>query len=144
MSNGKKRTNMQSLHGKLCVSLYEQFGETVLPIVKKTYGEYGYDIGCGLKKKWNPESFETAITSFIKMCNDAGMPADVVFEGNAAKVTGYSCPFGLENTHFEVCEAMMEMDLEMLKVLTGEEGLKMYVEKSMAARDPQCKITYRK
>ena len=142
MTSGKKRTNMQSLHGKLCASLYEQFGEKVLPTIKATYGEYGHDIGCGLKNKWNPESFEAAMTAFIKMCNDGGMPTDALIEENTAQVSGTFCPFGLENTDYKVCEAMMAMDLEMLKVLTGEEKLGMHIEKTLAAGDSECKITY--
>lgn len=133
---------MQSLHGKLCASLYEQFGEAVLPIIKETYGEYGHDIGRGLKNKWKPESFEAAMTAFIKMCNDGGMPATALIEGKTAQVKGNKCPFGLENTDYKVCEAMMAMDLEMLKVLTGEEKMGLHIEKTLAAGDPECEMTY--
>jgi hypothetical protein len=142
MPGGKRRTNMQSLHGKLCASLYRQFGESVLPTIQVTYGEYGREIGSGLKKKWNPDSFEAVMTSFIKMCNDGGMPADVLIEGNIAHVKGTLCPFGLENTDYKVCEAMMAMDLEMLRVLTGEEKLRLRIEKTLAAGDSECKMTY--
>ncbi|PKM86024.1 MAG: hypothetical protein CVU87_13345 [Firmicutes bacterium HGW-Firmicutes-12] len=142
MSNGKKRTNIQSLHGKLCVSLYEQLGEMVLPIIKQTYGSYGRELGSGFKKKWNPESFEVAMTSFAKMCNDGGMPLTIQMEGNSVHVQGSVCPFELGNTHYKVCEAMMEMDLEMLRVLTGEERLEMYIEKTIAAGDSVCKMIY--
>lgn len=142
MSDEKRRTNMQSLHGKLCASLYEQLGEAVLPTIKETYGKYGRELGCGLKKKWNPDSFEAAMTAFIKMCNDGGMPAEVAIEGKTAQVKGTFCPFGLDNTDYKVCEAMMAMDLEMFKVLTGEEKLGMHIEKTLAAGDPECEMTY--
>lgn len=142
MTNGKKRTNIQSLHGKLCVALYEQLGDTVLPIIKEIYGSYGRELGSGLKKKWNPESFESAMMSFAKMCNDGGMPLTVRINGNSAHVQGSVCPFELGDTHYKVCEAMMEMDLEMLRVLTGEEGLKMNIEKSIAAGDSVCNMNY--
>lgn len=33
-------------------------------------------------------------------------------------------------------------DLEMLKVLTGEEKLGMRIDKALAAGDPECEITY--
>ena len=144
MSSEKKRVNMQSLHGKLCVSLYEQFGERVLPIIAKTYGEYGYDLGCGLKKKWNPKDFEEIGMSFMKMCNDAGLPTTVHLEGNTAYWEGKKCPFGLENSQRKVCEAMMEMDLEMMRALTGvEKGkIRMTIDQTVAAGDPVCKGTY--
>ena len=142
MSGGKRRTNMQSLHGKLCVSLYQQLGEAVLPTFVETYGEYGREIGSGLKKKWNPDGFESAMTSFIKMCNDGGMPSDICVTGKTAQITGTFCPFGLENTDYKICEALMSMDLEMLKILTGKENLGLRIEKTLAAGDDECRMTY--
>lgn len=144
MKNKKKRLNMQSLHGKHCVSLYEQFGDTCLPIMRQTYGEYGYDLGCGLKKKWNPKNFEEIGTAFMDMCNHAGLPTTVKVENNVAYWEGKKCPFGLENTNRKVCEAMMEMDLEMMRALTGAEKQKiiMAIDQTVAAGDPVCKGTY--
>jgi hypothetical protein len=135
---------MQSLHGKLCVSLYEEFGDACLPIIAKTYAEYGYDLGCGLRNKWKPKDFETIGIHFMDMCNAAGLPTSVQVEGNTAYWEGRKCPFGLENTHREVCEAMMSMDLEMMRALTGvEKGqLTMSIEQSIADGDPICKGTY--
>ncbi len=142
MSNEKKRTNIQSLHGKLCVALYEQLGDVVLPIMKETYGAYGRELGTGLKRKWDPKSFDTAISSFAKMCNDGGMPLEIRIEGDTVYVKGTVCPFKLEGTYYKVCEAMMEMDLEMLRVLTGEERLNMSIEKTIAAGDQACEMIY--
>ena len=65
MSNEKKRTSMQSLHGKLCVSLYEELGDTVLPVIRKTYGEYGREIGSGLKRKTGVSGLQDAHRSFV-------------------------------------------------------------------------------
>lgn len=139
---GEKKTNMQSLHGKLCVSLYEQFGEECLPKIEETYGDYGRQLGSGFKKKWNIENFEAAGTAFMKMCNAAGLPASIRFEGNTGHWEGSLCPFGLENTHRRVCEAMMAMDLEMMRALTGTEKISMTIEKTLAAGDEICKGTY--
>ncbi len=144
MSEKKKRLNMQSLHGKLCVSLYEEHGDSCLPIIEETYGEYGYQLGSGLKKKWQPKDFEEVGMSFMKMCNEAGLPTTVYLEGNTAYWEGKKCPFGLENTHRKVCEAMMQMDLEMMRALTGvQKGeILMTIEKSVADGDPVCSGTY--
>ena len=50
MASNKERTNMQTLQGKLCVALYENLGDVVLPVIKEIYGEYGFEVGRGLKK----------------------------------------------------------------------------------------------
>ena len=50
----EKRIDMQTLQGKLCVALYERLGNDALRIIEEIYSEYGYEVGLGLKKKWNP------------------------------------------------------------------------------------------
>lgn len=144
MQGEKKRLNMQSLHGKHCVFLYEHFGEACLPIIAKTYGEYGYELGCGLKKKWKPKDFEAIGKAFMDMCNEAGLPTTVRVEGNTAYWEGKKCPFGLEKTNRKVCEAMMQMDLELMRALTGVEKneIIMSIDQTVAAGDPICKGTY--
>lgn len=144
MTEGKKKTTMQSLHGKLCAALYEQLGDCVLPKFTQIYGEYGFELGSGLRKKWNPSSFEEAGNAFFKMCNDAGLPSSVEFKDNVAYWEGHKCPFGLENTDKKVCEALMAMDLELMQALVGIENGKISMEiiKSVAAGDPVCQGTY--
>ncbi len=137
-----KKTTMQSLHGKLCVSMYEKFGHECLSGIEKTYGDYGRELGSGLKKKRNPESFQAAGEVFFRMCNAAGLPASIRFEGNTGHWEGKKCPFGLEDTHRSVCEAMMAMDLEMMRALAGTEKINMHIEKTLAAGDPICMGTY--
>lgn len=144
MTETKKATTMQTLHGKLCVSLYEKFGDSVLMIFSQVYGEYGYELGSGLKKKWNPASFEEAGNAFFKMCNDAGLPSSVNFQDNVARWEGHKCPFDLENTDKKVCQALMAMDLELMQALVGTENgkISMVINKSLAAGDPICQGSY--
>ncbi|MEW5735636.1 MAG: hypothetical protein AB1921_12315 [Thermodesulfobacteriota bacterium] len=141
----QQRTNMQSVQGKLCVALYEQFGEAVLPVIREVYAAYGREIGAGLAAKWNVKTPSQVITAFIAMCNQAGYPAELTIEGDTARWTGHACPFGLANTHRAVCEAMMAMDQGIFAALLNRppEDMEFVIEKTLAAGDPECHGIFR-
>jgi len=145
MGINKERTNMQILQGKLCVALYENLGDAVLPVIKEIYGEYGFEVGTGLRKKWKPKSLAEAAKAFVDMTNDAGLPSSLEMRDGIAYWTGYRCPFGIENTYRPVCEALMEMDGEIFCAVLGVERDRMEftVEKSLAAGDDCCKGVFR-
>ena len=140
METNKDQTNMQTLQGKLCVALYEKLGDMVLPVIKKTYGEYGFEVGTGLKKKWKPNNLIAAGEAFIDMTNKAGLPSRIEMRDGMAYWTGYRCPFGIENTYGKVCEALMEMDRHIFCALLGVERdrLEFTIQKSLAVGDDCC------
>jgi len=136
---------MQTLQGKLCVALYENLGDAVLPVIKKIYGEYGYEVGMGLKEKWKPRNLAEAGEAFVEMTNSAGLPSGIKMRDGMAYWTGYKCPFGIENTYRIVCEALMEMDRQIFCALLGveEPAMEFTVEKSLAAGDECCQGVFR-
>lgn len=145
MSDKQKRLNMQTVQGKLCAELYEKHGEQVLETMSKIYGEYGEQLGHGLQKKSGSEGLEKAAAALQMMFDGAKLPAKAEFDGERIHWQGTLCPFGIENTKMEVCEAIMAMDLELTRKLVGDkEGtqLCMEIEKSMARGEEMCKGTY--
>jgi hypothetical protein len=136
---------MQTLQGKLCVALYETLGDMVLPVIRKTYGEYGFEVGTGLKKKWQPNDLTAAGEAFVDMTNKAGLPSTIEIRNGIATWTGYRCPFGIENTYGPVCEALMEMDRQIFCALLSVERDKLAftIEKSLAKGDACCQGTVR-
>lgn len=145
MEVNKERTNMQMLQGKLCVALYENLGDAVLSVIKEIYGEYGFEVGMGLRKKWKPKSLSEAAKAFVDMTNNAGLPSSIEMRDGIAYWTGYRCPFGIENTHRQVCEALMEMDREIFCAVLGVErgGMEFTIKKSLAAGDECCQGVFR-
>jgi hypothetical protein len=137
METSTDRTNMQTLQGKLCVALYENLGDVVLPIIKTIYGQYGYEVGTGLRKKWRPKNLAEAGETFVDITNNAGLPSRIEMRNGIAYWTGYRCPFGIEHTHRAVCEALMEMDREIFCALLQIErdNMEFSIEKSLAAGD---------
>jgi hypothetical protein len=145
MGINKERTNMQTLQGKLCVALYENLGDTVLPVIKEIYGEYGFEVGTGLRRKWKPKNLTVAGEAFVDITNKAGFPSSIEMRDGIACWTGYRCPFGIENTYRAVCEALMEMDRQIFCALLGVERdrLVFTIEKSLAASDDYCQGIFR-
>jgi hypothetical protein len=139
------RTTMQTLHGKMCAKLYKKFGEGSLEIIREIYGEYGYEIGNGLRGKFKPQNLKDAAAIFFLLCEKAGLPYRYELIGEILHWNGYKCPFGLEGAGRPVCEAMMAMDVEMLRSLLGLEtgGVELTIEKTLAAGDDCCQGTLR-
>jgi len=145
MGINKERTNMQTLHGRLCVAIYKNLGDAVLPVIKEIYGGYGFEVGTGLKKKWNPTNLGAAGEAFVDMTNKAGLPSSIEMRDGIAYWTGYRCPFGIENTYRAVCEALMEMDRQIFCALLGvdRDRMEFTIEKSLADGDDCCQGIFR-
>ena len=139
-----RRTTMQSVQGKLCAALFESQGESVLPTFEKIYGEYGEELGAGLQKRSGSNGLEQAAKALQDMFDQAALPAEATFDGERIHWEGRLCPFGLENTHRKVCEAVMAIDLEMTRQLVGVSRgqLGITIDKTMAGGDECCRGTY--
>jgi hypothetical protein len=140
-----KRTDMQKLQGKLCVTLYEKLGDQVLPVLEEIYGQYGFEVGLGLKEKWRPGGLDEAAKAFVEMCNVNGLPSEVEMQDGVGYWTGYRCPFGIENTYRPVCEALMAMDRELFRAVLGVDKGRMEftIDKCLAAGDECCEGIFR-
>jgi hypothetical protein len=136
----EKRIDLQTLQGKLCVALYEKAGEAGLAEIRQIYGQYGYEVGLGLRKKWAPKDLLEASKQFEKMTNEASLPSRVEVKGNEALWTAERCPFNLKNTYRQVCEAVMAMDREIFRALLDlKEGeIEIEIKKTVAAGDDFC------
>ena len=56
-------------------------------------------------------------------------------------IRGTKCPFGLENTSRQLCEAVMAIDRELFSVATDGKT-KMEITKTRAAGDPVCNTIF--
>jgi predicted ArsR family transcriptional regulator len=136
---------MQTVAGRLCVRLYEELGDAVLPIIREVYGAYGRELGCAFAAKWKIKTLEEAAKAFVALCNEQGLPSSYQLSGDRVCITGHKCPFGLDNTHRPVCEALMEMDREMLRTILGlsPDRLDMTIAKCLADGDSACTGSFR-
>ena len=140
-----QRMDIQKLQGKLCVALYEKLGDQVLPVMEEIYGQYGFEVGLGLKEKWKPTCLEDAARAFVEMCNHNGLPSKVEMQNGVCYWTGYSCPFGIENTYRGVCEALMAMDRELFRAVlhVGKGRMVFTIDKCLVVGDECCRGIFR-
>jgi len=126
--------------GLLIKAFYEKFGKEALPLIAEVCKKQGHALGLKIKKKVSDNRLSTVANAFSKSYN----PDDInVVEISDIKfqIQGTKCPFGLENTSRELCEAVMEIDAEYFRTAVSMD-LKLKVIKTVAAGDKYCDTIY--
>jgi len=126
--------------GLLIKAFYEKFGKEALPLIAEVCKKQGHALGLKIKQKVSDNRLSTVANAFSKSYN----PDDInVVEVSDTKfqIQGSKCPFGLENTSKELCEAVMEIDAEYFRTAVSKD-LKLKVIKTVAAGDKYCDTIY--
>ena len=126
--------------GLLIKAFYEKFGKEALPLIAEVCKKQGHALGLKIKQKVTDNRLSTVANAFSKSYN----PDDInVVEISDIKfqIQGTKCPFGLENTSRELCEAVMEIDAEYFRTAVSMD-LKLKVIKTVAAGDKYCDTIY--
>ena len=126
--------------GLLIKAFYEKFGKEALPLIAEVCKKQGHALGLKIKQKVSDNRLSTVANAFSKSYN----PDDInVVEISDIKfqIQGTKCPFGLENTSRELCEAVMEIDAEYFRTAVSMD-LKLKVIKTVAAGDKYCDTIY--
>jgi hypothetical protein len=133
----------EEVMGSLARVLYERQGREVIPLITSLFGKLGSSAGARLKRKGGTQDFTTAVTTFFTPALQSKPPrAEFVdLTENSLIVKAFTCRIGLCGAGRELCEAVMELDREMINQITGEE-VNMIIEKSLAAGDDCCLIKF--
>ena len=126
--------------GMLIKAFYERFGKQALPIIKKICGKQGKSLGLKIKKKLD----DNRLTTVAKAFSQSYDPNDVKIVSLSDKIfqiQGTKCPFGLENTSRELCEAVMEIDYQYFRTAVSDK-IKLKVVKTVAEGDAYCDTIY--
>jgi predicted hydrocarbon binding protein len=126
--------------GLLIKAIYEKFGKEALPIIKDICKRQGKSLGLKLKKKIPNNNLSTVARAFSKSF-DQNFVEIVSISDKKFHIRGTRCPFGLENTSRELCEAVMVIDHEYFREAVGD-GIKLKIVKTLAAGDPFCDTIY--
>ncbi|MHA1648706.1 MAG: hypothetical protein ACTSYB_00825 [Candidatus Helarchaeota archaeon] len=126
--------------GLLIKAFYAKFGQEALPIIKEVLRAQGRALGLKIKKKLPNNKLSTIAKAFSKSFDPASVKV-VSISDRKFHIQGTKCPFGLENTSRELCEAVMEIDREYF--FTATDGkTKLEILKTVAAGDPLCDTIY--
>ena len=126
--------------GMLFKAFYQKFGKDALIIIKNVCKKQGRSLGLKIKSKLPNNRLSTVATAFSKSYN----PKDIkIIEISDKKfqIQGNRCPFGLENTSRELCEAVMEIDAEYFRTAVNED-IHLKIIKTVADGDEYCDTTY--
>jgi hypothetical protein len=141
----KRRDNLPKsaieAQGMLIKAFYNKFGKEALPIIAEVCKKQGRALGLKIKQKVPDNRLSTVANTFAKSYN----PEDInVVEISDTKfqIQGTKCPFGLENTSRELCEAVMEIDAEYFRTAVSED-IKLKIINTVAAGDKCCDTIYK-
>ncbi len=126
--------------GMLIKAFYEKFGKDALSIIKDVCKKQGRSLGLKIKNKLQNNKLSTVATAFSKSYNPNDIKI-VELSDEKFQIQGNRCPFGLENTSRELCEAVMEIDAEYFRTAVNE-NIQLKIIKTVAAGDEYCDTIY--
>jgi hypothetical protein len=139
-NNEKLPQNPIEAQGMLMKAFFVKFGKKALPIIKEICRRQGRSLGLKIKKKAPDTKLSTVAKAFSQSYDPNDV--DVVFLSDKKfRIQGTKCPFGLENTSRELCEAVMEIDYEYFRTAVSDK-IQLSINRTIAAGDPRCDTTY--
>lgn len=136
-------SSAEEVMGSLARALYEKCGEAELPLISSLFGTLGDSAGQKMREKVGAVNFSVAVSKFFSPALKAVPPRAEFVELTDDKlvIKAFTCRIGLKGAGRKVCEAIMELDRNMISSLTGEK-VAMQIEKSIAAGDDCCLIKF--
>jgi len=120
--------------------VYKKFGVEVLPIIKDVCRKQGKSLGLKVKKKL-PNNNLTSVAKAFSKSFDQNLVKIISISDEKFQIHGTKCPFGLENTSRELCEAVMAIDHEYFREAVSDK-IELKIFKTVAAGDPYCDTIY--
>ena len=131
-----------NMFGALCKATHQRNPEQGLETIRNVSSEFGNMFG-GVLKKRNPSApLKTLVEAQDDTCRKIGWKVTLKGGDDEIEVTAETCPFGLENTSKELCDAVMDFDRNMWQTLDPK--LSLYIDKTVAIGDPRCLIRVRR
>ena len=130
--------------GSLSRAFYEKYGFEALPIISRVMGEAGVE-GAKMARSRLKGGGIKAVSKLFKMYEMFNMPVEMIELTDEIIHFRHEppCPFGLEETSKELCEAMEAREEKMISIILGEE-VEVKVIKCVAAGDEYCEVLYAK
>ena len=136
----KLPNNHIEAQGLLIKEFYKKFGKEALPVIENVCGKQGRALGLKVLKKLADNNLKTVARAFSKSFNPNFVKiisnSDGIFH-----IQGTMCPFGLENTSRELCEAVMAIDHEYFREAVSDK-IELKILKTIAAGDQHCDTIY--
>jgi len=132
--------NSIEAQGLLIKSIYNRFGRTSLSIIKDVCRKQGRALGLKIIERLPNNRLTTVGEAFSKSF-DPKFVKIISISDEKFQIQGTKCPFCLENTSRELCEATMAIDHEYFRTAVSDK-IKLKIVKTLAAGDPYCDTIY--
>ncbi len=126
--------------GNLIKAFYKKFGKEALPLIKEACKNQGRALGLKIKNKL-PNNNLTTVSKAFSQSFDQRYVKIISISDKKFHIQGIKCPFGLENTSRELCEAVMEIDHEYFRTAVGDK-IKLKIINTVAQGDSCCDTIY--
>ncbi len=136
----KLPNNPMEAQGLLMIEFYKKFGKEALPIIENVCGKQGRALGLKIMKKVSDNKLKTVAQAFSKSF-DPNFVKIISISDECFHIQGTMCPFGLENTSRELCEAVMAIDYEYFREAVSDK-IELKILKTVAAGDIHCDTVY--
>ena len=140
MNDDELPKNPIEAQGLFIKSVYDKFGKESLPLIKAVCKKQGRALGLKIIKKLPNNRLTTVAEAFSKSFDPKSVKI-ISISDEKFQIQGTKCPFCLENTSRELCEATMEIDHEYFRTAVNDKII-LKIIKTLAAGDPYCDTIY--
>lgn len=127
--------------GMLIKAFYEKFGAKAIPIIKEQCQKQGRALGLRIKRKLPDRKLSTVAKAFSKSFDQNSIRI-IKISDDLFHIQGTKCPFGLENTSRELCEAVMKIDHEYFRTAVNDK-IELEIKETVAEGKSICDTIYR-
>jgi len=110
-------------------------------VLRQASAERGYETAMMMKPQCPGEDFKSVGTFFSGAVKMFGVENEAEVRPSEVVIKVPKCPYGLEGTSRELCEALMAFDVKAIETLGPKVTLK--ITKTVAAGDPYCELSIR-
>lgn len=125
--------------GRIAKAVDKKFGVEGRNLLRQVMSERGPEIGEQMKPLCPGEDFKSVGTFFAGAVTMFGVENEVEVKEDEVVVKTPKCPYRLEGTNRELCEAMMTFDIRIVETMGP--NVTMEIVKTVAVGDPQCKLS---
>lgn len=127
--------------GRIAKAVDKKFGAEGRNLLRQVSLKKGLEMGEQMKPQCPGEDFKSVGTFFAGAMKNFGVECEVEVKEDEVVVKAPKCPYGLEGTNRELCEAMMGLDVGIIEILGP--NVTMEIVKTVAVGDPQCKLSFK-
>lgn len=132
--------NATQAQGMLIKAFYNKYGSEILPVIHDILGRQGKALGLKARGKLPDNRLSTIAAAFARNFDPSTIHV-VEVSDEKFQIQGNTCPFGLDNTSRELCEAVMAIDREYFSAATDGKTT-LTILKTRAAGDDICDTIY--